>query len=49
MTSHESLVQRGELQMPHAMSQTSEDIVSGILGLARSGLPLTLVILCGST
>jgi hypothetical protein len=39
MTSHESLVQRGELQMPHAMSQTSEDIVYGILGLARSGLP----------
>jgi hypothetical protein len=25
------LVQRGEFQMPHSLSQTSEDIISGIL------------------
>jgi hypothetical protein len=31
LTSHESPVQRGELQTPHAMSQTSEDMVFGIL------------------
>jgi len=31
LTSPERLVQRGELQMPHAMSQTSRDIISGIL------------------
>jgi hypothetical protein len=31
LTSQVSLVERGELQMPHATSQTSEDIISGIL------------------
>jgi hypothetical protein len=37
LTRHESLVERGELQMPHAMSQTSEDIISGILNWVCPG------------
>lgn len=35
MTSHESLVQRGELQIPYAMSQTSEGVISVILDWVR--------------
>ena len=37
LTSHESVVQLGELQMQHAMLRTSEDIISDILNWVYPG------------